>query len=168
MHSAYATYIACLFIDFGSLPCRRALNLELLQKYGKGAWLGHCEEAEQLHKLLQRRYEQVQNKIQVINAARAQEQGEGGARLRDLEAQLAILIARDFELQVATTRLANEVQLLRRQAETTCVVRAHHGMLVYAYHLQPFAPTGGPHDGFATYEGWALCVGSVINLVTMP
>lgn len=126
-----------------SFRCHRALNLELLQKYGKGAWLGHCEEAEQLHKLLQKRYEQVQNKIQVINAARAQEQGEGGARLRDLEAQLAILIARDFELQVATTRLANEVQLLRRQAEIRCVVALSTSYSFAGITYSPLPQQGG-------------------------
>jgi hypothetical protein len=94
----------------------RALNLELLQRYGKGAWLTHCDELERIRKALQQRLDAVEAEKQALNAARATEQTDGGARIRDLETQLAMVIARDFELQMALQRLQAEVRIIRQQA----------------------------------------------------
>lgn len=90
--------------------------MELLQRFGKGAWLTHCEELEKIKSDLQKRLETVQSQLQTINATRAQEQTDAGGRLHDLEVQLTQLIGRDFELQLAIQRLAAEVKIIRMQA----------------------------------------------------
>lgn len=93
------------------------MNLELLQRYGKGAWLTHCEDLDRIRAALQRRVDAVERQKQALNAARAAEQTEAGSRIRDLETQLAMVIARDFELQMALQRLKKEVEVIQQQVK---------------------------------------------------
>jgi hypothetical protein len=117
----------------------RALNLELLQRYGKGAWLTHCDELERIRKALQQRLDAVEAEKQALNAARAAEQTDGGARIRDLETQLAMVIARDFELQMALRRLQAEVAIIRQQATDRHVYTWRQWAWLYS----PYVLVGG-------------------------
>eukprot|EP01134_Creolimax_fragrantissima_P000093 CFRG0093T1 len=94
----------------------RVINLELLGRFGKIAWLEHTKELEMVKDNIQGQLESVTNSISELNAARGVEQADAGVRLRDLDAQLASYIDQSCEVQMAICKLEKEVKALREQA----------------------------------------------------
>lgn len=74
-------------------------------------------------------------------------QVDAGTRLHDLETQLALLVGKDFELQLACARLSKEVNLLREEAKNRCGACAVGLCTLCACQFV----------GFIAFDAWRAC-----------
>ncbi|KAI1416255.1 Pre-mRNA-splicing factor SPF27 [Hypoxylon sp. FL1857] len=91
----------------------RHTHLQLLEAYGKNAWLVGNWQAESELRALERELEAMRREIDVVNIQRRQAQDEVGGELRGLEETWRRGVGRVLETEVATEALRQQV--LERQ-----------------------------------------------------
>ncbi|KNC75996.1 hypothetical protein SARC_11493 [Sphaeroforma arctica JP610] len=97
----------------------RIINLELLIKYGKTAWLEHTKELELVKDTAQTQLEKITDDLEELNGTRAAEQQDAGMRLLDLQAQLTTFLDQKLEVQKACYTLERELQYLEQKTQNT-------------------------------------------------
>eukprot|EP01062_Namystynia_karyoxenos_P064440 TRINITY_DN5737_c0_g1_i1.p1 TRINITY_DN5737_c0_g1~~TRINITY_DN5737_c0_g1_i1.p1 ORF type:complete len:205 (+),score=79.62 TRINITY_DN5737_c0_g1_i1:112-726(+) len=92
----------------------RSENLELLNAYGKEAWLQHNRGVERCAAQMQQRRQGLKRQIDELNAARKREQTAAGAELRRLEQEWQGLCGKNFQIELETQRVECATAKLRR------------------------------------------------------
>jgi len=88
----------------------RTSNLELLKAYGANAWIAHTTYLQQLRTQLQHQVTSLESEIEALNRTRKIDHLQAGTQLRQLEAQWAQLVAKNFELQLVVQYLDATLQ----------------------------------------------------------
>lgn len=90
-------------------------NLELLKRFGGGAWKRTLERAEVMKERLDKQSEVVRENISVINKKRRQEQLSVGQQLASLENKYGELITQNHVLALERYNLDRKVKKIKYQ-----------------------------------------------------
>ncbi|KAF8321825.1 breast carcinoma amplified sequence 2 [Clavulina sp. PMI_390] len=93
----------------------RHTNLQLLNQYGKNAWMVHNHELESSVKLMEKDLEVLRNRVTEVNRDRKNSQLRTGKTLTELETRWTELVSTVLQLELANAALENEVESLRQQ-----------------------------------------------------
>jgi hypothetical protein len=95
----------------------RALNLELMAKYGVDAWRAHVGDADRLVASARARVLALQGEADAVNAARRATQEPQAGRLKTLARRYTDGVASNFQTELACADAEAEVKRLRRLVE---------------------------------------------------
>jgi pre-mRNA-splicing factor SPF27 len=95
----------------------RALNLELMARYGVDAWKAHAQEADAIAKAAKARVESLTERATAVNAVRKQSQEAPAQRLGVLARRYAETVDMNLQTELACADAEAEVRRLRRLVE---------------------------------------------------
>ncbi|KAL5015058.1 hypothetical protein ScPMuIL_009328 [Solemya velum] len=93
----------------------RIMNLELMGKYGAGAWKVYNNTLVQILEQAQKQLTELRKKIQEINWQRKDEQTHAGSKLKELEESWVGLVSKNYEIERACLDLEEEVKKYEKQ-----------------------------------------------------
>nr|WJH19496.1 Spliceosome-associated protein SPF 27 [Euglena gracilis] len=92
----------------------RIINLDLLNKHGKSAWLRHNQYLEAQQEPLAAAQRQLKRKIDEVNRSRKSLQVGAAHKLRQLEETWRQLVEKNVELQLECDRLQRRIKRVRQ------------------------------------------------------
>ena len=110
---AWRQHLRSAYISSMYLLGRQA-NLDLLDEYGKNAWLVSNSQMEYILQDLEQELDRVKNEIETVNKARKQAQEQSKGELLALDETWKSGIGKILEIQVATDNLRQLILESRR------------------------------------------------------
>eukprot|EP01117_Protostelium_nocturnum_P006429 TRINITY_DN2318_c0_g1_i2.p1 TRINITY_DN2318_c0_g1~~TRINITY_DN2318_c0_g1_i2.p1 ORF type:complete len:205 (-),score=66.85 TRINITY_DN2318_c0_g1_i2:21-635(-) len=90
------------------------VNLELMQKYGRNAWIEYNKYLEKTQKNLEERVQSIQREIDDLNLKRRNEQVDCERGMKSLEGKRLDLIQKNLELEEVCESLEEEIEELEK------------------------------------------------------